>query len=123
MSEAWDQPRRHLLTKGVGVYALTDMAGFLYRPFRNSFEAAGGSSDRFGEIEWIEIPPVDGQGIAAVGWFLHHSYHGALPNSTMIKGLGSRSRHRDRRLRERRGLAPARRASQVRQGCQCPRHG
>ncbi len=63
----------------------------IYRPFRNSFEAAGGSSDLFGEIEWIEIPTVDGQGMAAVGWFLHHSYHGALPNSTKVKGLRLRS--------------------------------
>ena len=40
--------------------------------------------------------------------------------------VARRSQHypsRDRRSRERRGLAPARRASRVHQGCQYPRHG
>src|SRR5262249_39548288 len=30
LTDVWDQPRRHLLTKGVGVYALTGIAADLY---------------------------------------------------------------------------------------------
>ena len=49
--------------------------------------------------------------------------YGSHRSRSAASQVGSRSRRRDRRFRARRGLAPARRASQVRQGCQHPRHG
>src|SRR5262245_2080334 len=48
---------------------------------------------------------------------------GSHRSRSAVSQVGSRSRRRDRRFRARRGPAPARRASQVRQGCQHPRHG
>jgi molecular chaperone HtpG len=59
----------------------------IYRPHRNSFETAGVLTDRFEKIEWLAVPSADGTGMAALGWVLHHGYHGALPNSAGIKGL------------------------------------
>jgi hypothetical protein len=48
---------------------------------------------------------------------VHAELAGSMEPRRAASQVGSRSRHRDRRFRARRGLAPARRASQVRQGC------
>jgi molecular chaperone HtpG len=58
----------------------------MYRPHRNWLDLGSGNSDEFKEVEFITIPGVDG-GTAAVGWVLHHGYVGALPLSTLVKGL------------------------------------
>lgn len=60
----------------------------VFRPHRDSFEVAG-DMDTFQELQVIQIPGSDG-GTAAVGWILHHSYKGAVPDST-LKGLRLRS--------------------------------
>ena len=59
-----------------------------FRPHRDSFDISGGS-DTFQELQKIHIPGTDG-GTAAVGWILHHSYKGAVPNAN-LKGLRLRS--------------------------------
>jgi hypothetical protein len=58
----------------------------VYRPYRNRFEIGDGVLDEFSELEFTRVPAVDG-GIAALGWVLHHSYKGAIPRRTKIKGL------------------------------------
>ena len=62
----------------------------LYRPYRDQFEARKGMSDRFGRLQPIELAGSDGA-VAAMGWILHHSYLGAFPNTSPIKGLRLRS--------------------------------
>lgn len=63
----------------------------IYRPHRNTFETTTGTVDRFNAIEWVEVPSVEGDATAAVAWFLHHSYQGAIPGSTKVKGVRLRS--------------------------------
>ncbi len=65
---------------------LTGREGPMYRPHRNWLDLGSGNSDGFKDVEFITIPGVDG-GAAAVGWVLHHGYVGALPLSTLVKGL------------------------------------
>jgi hypothetical protein len=60
-----------------------------FRPHRDSFEISGGM-DTFQELQTVNIPASDGNGTAAIGWILHHSYKGAVPN-TALKGLRLRS--------------------------------
>jgi molecular chaperone HtpG len=38
----------------------------------------------------IELPGVDG-GLAAVGWFAHHEYKGAIPAGALVKGVRVRA--------------------------------
>jgi molecular chaperone HtpG len=63
----------------------------IYRPHRDSFQVSGGLTDKFADIEWLEVPSVDGTELAAVSWFLHHGYTGALPNLTLVKGVRLRT--------------------------------
>jgi DNA sulfur modification protein DndB len=67
VSDVWDQPRRHLLTKGVGVYALTSIAGDLYLEAsdptacdRKHFAAA--LSDFLPDIDWSNEGALRGLG-------------------------------------------------------------
>ncbi len=60
-----------------------------FRPHRDSFDISGGT-DSFQELQPIKISSADGDGIAAIGWILHHSYKGAVPQAT-LKGLRLRS--------------------------------
>ena len=60
------------------------------RPFKNAFEARQGVEDTFDGLEFFQLPGIDGE-IVAVGWLLHHSYGGALPDRTGIKGLRMRA--------------------------------
>jgi Histidine kinase-, DNA gyrase B-, and HSP90-like ATPase len=62
----------------------------IYRPYRDQFEARKGINDRFERLEKLEIPGSDGT-TAAIGWILHHGYHGAFPQTCPIKGLRLRS--------------------------------
>ena len=60
-----------------------------FRPHRDSFDISGGT-DKFQDLQPINIPAADGNGTAAIGWILHHSYKGAVPHVT-LKGLRLRS--------------------------------
>jgi molecular chaperone HtpG len=62
----------------------------IYRPHANEFEVRKGVLDRFNEIEFFNIQGTNDQ-TAATGWILHHGYHGAIGNSTLIKGLRLRN--------------------------------
>jgi hypothetical protein len=64
--EAWDNPRRHLLNKGVGVYTLMAIAADLY------VEAVGQSADKryftaklsefIADVDWSTNGPFQGFG-------------------------------------------------------------
>jgi DNA sulfur modification protein DndB len=66
LREAWDSPRHHLISKGVGVYALMGIAGDLYA------EAAGQACDKryfvtklaefITEVDWTSQGPLKGFG-------------------------------------------------------------
>ena len=55
------------------------------RPHRDAI-SLGGSSTEIHELTLIELPGVDG-GLAAVGWFAHHDYKGAIPAGALVKGV------------------------------------
>ena len=66
LREAWDSPRRYLINKGVGVYALMTVAGDLY------LEAAGQACDKryfvtklaefISDVDWSSQGPLKGFG-------------------------------------------------------------
>jgi molecular chaperone HtpG len=58
----------------------------VYRPHRNTIDF-GGRQCEFERPQFRTIPTHDGSDIAAVAWFMHHSYEGALPNDTLVKGV------------------------------------
>ncbi|PWC36765.1 hypothetical protein TSO221_28945 [Azospirillum sp. TSO22-1] len=58
----------------------------LTRPHRNTVDF-GGRVSQFEPPVFVEVPSQDGSRIAAVAWFLHHGYEGALSVSTLVKGL------------------------------------
>jgi len=84
---------RALLSDCVGLTNITLKVGGnsdpTFRPHRDSFDISGGR-DTFQELQTFQIPASDGDGTAAVGWILHHSYKGAVPNAS-LKGLRLRS--------------------------------
>jgi len=61
----------------------------LTRPHKAGFAVSATKQDRFTEWQPIELPGL-GDGPAAVGWILHHSYLGALKGSPEIRGLRAR---------------------------------
>lgn len=60
------------------------------RPHRGGFALDETRTAAFTDIEFFELPSVDG-GLAAICWVLHHDYEGALHNDTGVKGLRLRS--------------------------------
>jgi hypothetical protein len=59
-----------------------------FRPHKNEF-LFGSQTDRFTELEPFQIPGMV-DGTAAVGWILHHGYHGALSDRLNMRGLRAR---------------------------------
>ena len=55
------------------------------RPHQTTFAPTPNLNDNFSEIEFFEIPGVDG--LDAVGWVLHDAYLGALPKKLNFGGL------------------------------------
>ena len=62
----------------------------IYRPHRDRIACDDKRQVAFESVNVVELPGIDGN-VAAVGWVLHHQYEGALPASTMVKGLRLRS--------------------------------
>jgi molecular chaperone HtpG len=60
------------------------------RPHQMHFELRSNVTDRFSNIQFYEIPGIDG-GSDAVGWILDHSYFGAFPKSLNVGGLRLRA--------------------------------
>jgi len=58
----------------------------LRRPLQNRFPVSDAAEDAFADLELLTFAGRDGD-TAAVGWLLHHSYLGALPDRARIKGL------------------------------------
>ena len=62
----------------------------VYRPHRDRIACDDKRQVNFESVDVVELPGVDGN-VAAVAWVLHHEYEGALPASTLVKGLRLRS--------------------------------
>jgi molecular chaperone HtpG len=55
------------------------------RPHRDTVDL-GASEAAIHELTLLEVPGMDG-GLAAVGWFAHHDYRGAIPAGAQVKGV------------------------------------
>lgn len=67
LPDAWSKPRKHLLTKGIGVYALMDLAADLYAECRrgqscNKKYFAAALADFATEFDWSTDGPLKGLG-------------------------------------------------------------
>ena len=62
----------------------------LRRPHRDAFPVTDFVDDHVGELELLKYEGRDG-GVAAVGWMIHHSYLGALPDRAGVKGIRLRA--------------------------------
>ena len=63
----------------------------VYRPYRDEIAYSETKTGRMhGEVSPIRVPKADGDGLAAIGWFVHHDYQGAIPVSKGIRGLRAR---------------------------------
>lgn len=60
----------------------------VYRPHRDSIEINGELYDQFTDFEIFRLPS-NNDGDAAIGWFLHHGYKGAIPDKR-VGGLRAR---------------------------------
>ena len=60
------------------------------RPHGNSIPFPKDRISDFTELETVQIPSLDGEGAAAVGWIGHSTYVGAIPKSAGIRGLRAR---------------------------------
>ena len=61
------------------------------RRFGDTFWLSGDRKDRFNRLEQIRIPSLSGKEAAAVGWVLHSSYLGAIPQKLGIRGFRART--------------------------------
>ena len=61
------------------------------RPFGDTIWLSSDRKDRFNELERICIPSLRGDDAAAVGWLLHSSYLGAIPQKLGIRGIRARA--------------------------------
>ena len=62
----------------------------LRRPHRDAFPVTDVIDDEVSELELLRFEGRDG-GVAAVGWMIHHSYLGALPERAGVKGIRLRA--------------------------------
>ena len=63
----------------------------IYRPYRDEIAYSDTKTGRIDKkVKQIEIPKADGDGNAAIGWFVHHDYQGAIPASHGVRGLRAR---------------------------------
>jgi len=59
------------------------------RPHRDTFSVTDKVSDKFSEITFFAVPGIE-EAVDAVGWFLNHSYFGAIPKRNLIAGIRAR---------------------------------
>ena len=84
-----DELRRKVALGNVLIHLNGDRTP-VYRPFRDTFEVRKGATDRFNDVEFVNVAG-EGDDLIATGWVLHHSYRGAIDTSASIKGLRLRS--------------------------------
>lgn len=78
------------ISAGLDIY-IDDDGDPVRRPLATRIRTHGRNSDSLREIEFIQVPSVDGSSIDAVGWIAHHSYLGAIPRSAGYGGIRIRA--------------------------------
>ncbi|MGI6851750.1 ATP-binding protein [Mesorhizobium sp. 1B3] len=61
----------------------------VYRPYRDEVVYSDAKKSALRSLKSFEIENIDG-GIAAIGWLIHHDYHGMIPTSQGVRGLRAR---------------------------------
>ncbi|NKB55030.1 MAG: hypothetical protein GKS00_01720 [Alphaproteobacteria bacterium] len=61
----------------------------VYRPYRDHVEYSDTKKASLRNLKTFEIESIDGEP-SAVGWLIHHDYHGAIPTSQGVRGLRAR---------------------------------
>lgn len=87
--------RKHGISQSYDIFVTTTANSDMepkqvFRSYRDTFAVFGGRKDRFANVDFFEVPGIDGS-LAAVGWTLDHNYFGAIPRSEGIKGFRLRS--------------------------------
>lgn len=63
----------------------------VFRPYRDEIVYSDTKNGRISKtLRKIRIPKSQGDGLAAVGWYVHHDYQGAIPVSAGVRGLRAR---------------------------------
>ena len=70
---------------------LDDEALPITRRFSDKIRFSNGREDHFTDFEKIDVPAVDGNGCAAIGWVAHSSYRGVIPKDAGIRGIRARA--------------------------------
>jgi molecular chaperone HtpG len=76
---------KHVNLGNVAIH-INGSAAPLYRPYRDSFSARKGVIDKFTDIQEIKIEGAS-NGLAAIGWVLHHGYIGSISLGSPVAGL------------------------------------
>ena len=74
--------------RSYGIF-LNGSATPIYRPYRETVTYSETKVANVSELRTFNIKGID-EGIAAIGWFVHHEYQGAIPVSQGIRGLRAR---------------------------------
>lgn len=61
----------------------------IYRPYRDTVRYSESRLASIGNLKTFDIKGLDDE-IAAIGWFTHHEYQGAIPSSVGVRGLRAR---------------------------------
>ncbi len=61
----------------------------IYRPYRDTVRYSESRVASIGKLNTFDIKGSDDE-IAAIGWFTHHEYQGAIPSSEGVRGLRAR---------------------------------
>lgn len=77
---------RQQVSLGDLVITVGELSGPLFRPFRSQLDLGEGETDDYSDLQVHHIPGLDGD-LAAICWVLHHSYSGAIPQASLVKGL------------------------------------
>ncbi len=60
------------------------------RPYSQSIRFSANKDAEFVEFEKLEIPSLDDEQLAAIGWIAHSSYLGAIPKEQRVRGIRAR---------------------------------
>jgi hypothetical protein len=80
----------HGIDPGLDIFLTGDDAPIL-RPLTNRIRTYGRNTDSLKDVEFFELPSLDGSGHVAAGWMIHHSYLGAIPKSAGYAGIRLRA--------------------------------
>lgn len=63
----------------------------IVRPFGGAIRLSAKRNTRYRYFERLQIPSIDRQDMAAVGWIAHTEYTGAIPQAAAVRGIRARA--------------------------------